>query len=146
MQTKSFCEDITEGKFSFPIIHAIRNFPNDSRLLNILRQRTEDVSLKKYAVNIMIECGSISYTRTVLKQLYSEIFDELKRISDIFSKKIDDNLTGIGRCNTDTLSALMATLESQLDMSADILTIDCLEEHLKQDVTITQVEGKVDYL
>jgi hypothetical protein len=40
----------------------------------------------------------------------------------------------------------MATLEFQLDMSADILTIDCLEEHLKQDVTITQVEGKVDYL
>lgn len=41
MQTKSFCEDITEGKFSFPIIHSIRSNPDDKRLINILKKRTE---------------------------------------------------------------------------------------------------------
>ncbi len=40
MDNKGFCEDITEGKFSFPIIHAIRAGPHDHRLLSILKQRT----------------------------------------------------------------------------------------------------------
>ncbi len=39
-----------EGKFSFPIIHCIRAKPRDHRLLNILKQRTEDVDVKKHAV------------------------------------------------------------------------------------------------
>jgi len=40
MDNKGFCEDITEGKFSFPIIHAIRAMPHDHRILSILKQRT----------------------------------------------------------------------------------------------------------
>lgn len=40
-----------EGKFSFPIIHCVRARPNDHRLLNILRQRTDDVEVKKHAVS-----------------------------------------------------------------------------------------------
>jgi len=46
MKNKSFCEDLTEGKFSFPIIHSIRSTPRDHVLINILKQRTEDPSLK----------------------------------------------------------------------------------------------------
>ena len=41
-QSKNYCEDLTEGKFSFPVIYAIKKDPCDTRLLNILRQRTED--------------------------------------------------------------------------------------------------------
>eukprot|EP01091_Cochliopodium_minus_P010353 TRINITY_DN2716_c0_g1_i3.p1 TRINITY_DN2716_c0_g1~~TRINITY_DN2716_c0_g1_i3.p1 ORF type:complete len:246 (-),score=64.98 TRINITY_DN2716_c0_g1_i3:366-1103(-) len=33
-ENKSFCEDITEGKFSFPIIHGIRTNPTDNRLIS----------------------------------------------------------------------------------------------------------------
>lgn len=33
---KSYCEDLTEGKFSFPIIHAIRAKPEDSQVMSIL--------------------------------------------------------------------------------------------------------------
>lgn len=36
MQHKSFCEDLTEGKFSFPIIHAIRSHPEDTQIISIL--------------------------------------------------------------------------------------------------------------
>ncbi len=53
MENKSFCEDLTEGKFSFPLIVAIRKDLQDNRLLNILKQRTTKVELKKYAVEYM---------------------------------------------------------------------------------------------
>ncbi|CAN0365362.1 unnamed protein product [Discosporangium mesarthrocarpum] len=50
MKGKSFCEDLTEGKFSFPIIHCVRAKPDDHRLLHILKQRTDDFDVKKHAV------------------------------------------------------------------------------------------------
>jgi geranylgeranyl diphosphate synthase, type III len=80
MQTKSFCEDLTEGKFSFPIIHSVINFPEDTRLLNILRQKTEDVDVKKHAVKWMEHTGSMTYTRDTLKVLHSEV---LSAINDL---------------------------------------------------------------
>lgn len=52
-KNKTFCEDLSEGKFSFPIIHAIRKDPNDGRIFGILRQRTQDYELKKYAVSVL---------------------------------------------------------------------------------------------
>jgi len=42
-ENKSFCEDLTEGKFSFPIIHAIHSRPDDRQVIRIL--------LKMEAVN-----------------------------------------------------------------------------------------------
>jgi len=35
-QDKGYCEDLTEGKFSFPIIHAITSHPEDSQVICIL--------------------------------------------------------------------------------------------------------------
>lgn len=32
-ESKSFCEDLTEGKFSFPIIHAVNNQQHDRQVL-----------------------------------------------------------------------------------------------------------------
>jgi len=67
---KGFCEDLTEGKFSFPIIHSIRKDPTNLQLLNILKQRTEQEDVKKYAVTYMDEkTDSFAYTRTVLAEL-----------------------------------------------------------------------------
>jgi len=39
MENKGFCEDLTEGKFSFPIIHSIRHNLKDHRLMSILKQK-----------------------------------------------------------------------------------------------------------
>jgi len=80
MANKSFCEDITEGKFSLPIIHSIRSSPEDSKLLKILKQRTEDVDLKKYALSIMEKTGSFEYTKRELQQYYELIMNEIKRL------------------------------------------------------------------
>jgi len=79
MKSKSFCEDLTEGKFSFPIIHCIRQDPSDTRLLSILKQRTDDVDVKRYAQKLMKEAGSLTYTRHKCGELKDEIIADIER-------------------------------------------------------------------
>ncbi|KAM3076242.1 geranylgeranyl pyrophosphate synthetase [Clarireedia jacksonii] len=77
---KGLCEDLTEGKFSFPIIHSIRAKPDNLVLLNILKQKTDDEQVKKYAVAYMEQTGSFEYTRKVLSTLTErakKLIDEL---------------------------------------------------------------------
>lgn len=50
---KGFCEDLTEGKYSFPIIHSIRSDTSNKEIQNILKQKTTDVPIKQYAVSYM---------------------------------------------------------------------------------------------
>ncbi|OAQ61212.1 geranylgeranyl pyrophosphate synthase [Pochonia chlamydosporia 170] len=69
---KGMCEDLTEGKFSFPIIHSIRHDPNNHQLLQILKQKTTDDEIKKYAIQYMESTGSFEYTRQVLGALVAE--------------------------------------------------------------------------
>lgn len=71
-QNKGFCEDLTEGKFSFPIIHSIRADPSNLQLINILRQKPTDEEVKLYAVKYMERTGSFAYTRKVVAQLRDE--------------------------------------------------------------------------
>lgn len=66
---KGLCEDLTEGKFSFPIIHSIRSNPSNLQLLNILKQKTTDEQVKQYAVKYMESTGSFEYCKKVLKTL-----------------------------------------------------------------------------
>ncbi|KAK4452439.1 geranylgeranyl pyrophosphate synthase [Podospora aff. communis PSN243] len=66
---KGMCEDLTEGKFSFPVIHSIRSNPSNMQLLNILKQKTDNEEIKRYAVAYMESTGSFEYTRNVLKVL-----------------------------------------------------------------------------
>ncbi|KAL7276017.1 geranylgeranyl pyrophosphate synthetase [Rhizina undulata] len=71
-KNKGFCEDLTEGKFSFPIIHAIRADPSNQQMLNILKQRTRDDDVKHYAVKYMESMGTFEYTKSVLANLHNE--------------------------------------------------------------------------
>ncbi|KAJ0414744.1 isoprenoid synthase domain-containing protein [Aspergillus carlsbadensis] len=76
-KNKGFGEDITEGKFSYPIVHSIRSSSGSSgaggdgslQLLNILRQKTEDEAVKRYAIRILEQTGSFEYTRKKLRDL-----------------------------------------------------------------------------
>ena len=97
-QSKSYCEDLTEGKFSYPIIFSILKDTTDNRLTNILRQRTEDIDVKKYAVQYMVQCGALVHTRDVLREL---------------REKIDTEITRLG--GHSTLSVLLLRLDTQLD-------------------------------
>lgn len=71
-KNKGFGEDITEGKFSFPIIHSIRNSSGNPQLMNILRQKPEDKTIKRYAIQILESTGSFEYTRQKLTSLTAE--------------------------------------------------------------------------
>ena len=71
-ETKGLCEDLTEGKFSFPIIHSIRTNPSNLQLINILKQKTRDDDVKKYAVKYMDKTGSFEYTKRVMAELHEK--------------------------------------------------------------------------
>lgn len=68
-KNKGFCEDLTEGKFSFPIIHSIHSRKNDMQLLNILKQRSEDEDVKRYAIQYIESTGSFDYSLEKLSVL-----------------------------------------------------------------------------
>lgn len=100
-ENKSFCEDLTEGKFSFPIIHAVQNQKQDKQVLreyirqcwlyavgpgwfmcelrptDILRQRTRDIEVKKYCIRLLEKLGSFSYTRDILQSLDLQAREEV---------------------------------------------------------------------
>lgn len=81
-QNKGLCEDLTEGKFSFPVIHSIRSDPQNLVLINILKQKPQDEEIKRYAVKYMEKTGSFLYTRQVLRGLAKKalaLVDELDR-------------------------------------------------------------------
>ncbi|KAI4269178.1 MAG: hypothetical protein L6R38_007554 [Xanthoria sp. 2 TBL-2021] len=75
---KGLCEDLTEGKFSFPIIHAIKKEPGNMQLINILRMRTTDEEVKKYAVGYMRHRGSFEYCKVRLRELKERAEDMIE--------------------------------------------------------------------
>ncbi|KRT83802.1 hypothetical protein AMK59_3629 [Oryctes borbonicus] len=81
-QNKSYCEDLTEGKFSFPLIHAIRSHPHDHQIIQILRQRTTKPELKKHCLSLLTKFGSFEYTLKKMQQLRKEAFAEVKKLGD----------------------------------------------------------------
>ena len=89
---KSFGEDLTEGKFNFPIVHAIQKYPKDNRLNNILRQRTQDIDVKKYAIKLLEDAGSFKYTRDQMRLLDNKIREEIDKLNgnDVLIQVMDD--------------------------------------------------------
>ncbi|KAH7384342.1 geranylgeranyl pyrophosphate synthetase [Phaeosphaeria sp. MPI-PUGE-AT-0046c] len=70
---KGLCEDLTEGKFSFPVIHAIRADPSNQILINILKQKTNDEEVKRYALRYMEGKGSFEYSKRVIGELREKV-------------------------------------------------------------------------
>jgi len=112
-ENKSFCEDLTEGKFSFPIIHAIKTQDEDKQVLrkmhvsagaainqftllflDILRQRTRDVEVKRYCVSLLEKLGSFKYTRETLEALDNEARNEVAQLgpNPIMANLLDELL------------------------------------------------------
>ena len=81
-ENKGLCEDLTEGKFSFPIIHSIRSNPQNRQLINILKQKTTDDEVKKYAVKYMEGTGSFEYCKVVLRDLTEKALAMIEEIDE----------------------------------------------------------------
>ena len=76
---KSYCQDLSEGKFNFPIVHAINaNHPDSAQVAAILKKRTSDENLKRHCVSLMEGIGSFEYTTEVLDKLREEIHEEIQ--------------------------------------------------------------------
>ena len=76
-ETKTFAEDITEGKFNFPIIHAVRKFPKNEKIKTIIRQKTSNLEVKKYCVSLLADAGSFEYSKITLVELEERIKNEI---------------------------------------------------------------------
>ncbi|KAL8866104.1 MAG: hypothetical protein Q9198_009041 [Flavoplaca austrocitrina] len=91
---KGYCEDLTEGKFSFPVVHALRSSSScNNELLQILKMHTEDKGLKAHAVWYMqTVTHSFDYTRYTLRNLHEQAQVDIKRIkpgNDLISRVIE---------------------------------------------------------
>lgn len=71
---KGYCEDLTEGKFSLPVIHSIQTSSTcNNDLFNILKMRTEDAGLKSHALwYIRTHTRSLDYTKAMLQELHRQ--------------------------------------------------------------------------
>ncbi|EOD46358.1 putative geranylgeranyl diphosphate synthase protein [Neofusicoccum parvum UCRNP2] len=73
---KGFCEDLSEGKFSFLVIHGIHaeqdrggNNNEGGQLFDIVQSHPTDVAAKMRAISLLEQLGSFEYTRAVLDAL-----------------------------------------------------------------------------
>ncbi|CAL7947129.1 unnamed protein product [Xylocopa violacea] len=92
---KGYCEDLSEGKFNFLIVHAIQTTAGGIQVMNILKQRTNDIELKRHCINLLKKCGSYAYTGTVLEELDKQARDEIARLggNPVLIKVLDDLLS-----------------------------------------------------
>jgi geranylgeranyl diphosphate synthase type 3 len=80
---KTFAEDLTEGKFSLPVVHSIQSTEKgkrDTRLIAILRQKTNEEEVKRFAINIMRETGSLKYSRDACQVYKEKSLKEIERL------------------------------------------------------------------
>ena len=68
---KDFCSDITEGKRTLMVVHALQNSSQRDRLIEILSSKTTDIATLAEAVSIMRESGSVEYARNYAENLTS---------------------------------------------------------------------------
>lgn len=79
---KGYCEDLTEGKFSFPVVHALNESSScNNELLQILKMHTDDRNMKDHAVLYMQSVThSFDYTRAALRKLQQQAQMTIKSI------------------------------------------------------------------
>ncbi|KAG6333137.1 hypothetical protein ID866_5951 [Astraeus odoratus] len=78
---KGFAEDLTEGEFSFPIVHGVRADEKNRVVLNILQKRPTTPTLKHHAIDhLRYQTGSFDYTLKVMTALEHEVRQEIARL------------------------------------------------------------------
>ncbi len=68
---KDFRNDITEGKRTLVVVHALQNSDKRDRLIQILSSKEKDPAILAEAVDIMQGSGSIDYARNYAENLTS---------------------------------------------------------------------------
>ncbi|KAI9068619.1 terpenoid synthase [Trametes sanguinea] len=91
---KGFAEDVTEGKFSFPIVHGVRADASNRQILNVLQKRPTTPTLKKHTIAYLRDhTKSFDYTIGVMDDLEGQIREEIARLGgNAKLEKIMDSL------------------------------------------------------
>jgi len=80
-ENKGFAEDLTEGKFSFPIVHGVRADTSNRQLLNVLQKRPDTPTLKRHAISYLkTHTRSFEYTKTVMISLEKDLRELLAKL------------------------------------------------------------------
>ena len=74
---KDFRNDITEGKRTLMVVHALKHSDKRDRLVEILSSKTTDVAELAEAVSIMREAGSLDYARDYASSLTDKAKEKL---------------------------------------------------------------------
>ncbi|KAG0249476.1 geranylgeranyl pyrophosphate synthetase, partial [Mortierella polycephala] len=106
---KGFCEDLTEGKFSFPIIHSIRANPKSRKLLNILKQKPTEQEVKIYAVSLMNATKTFEYCRLMMSMYEERARQEIHRLG--------------GNARLERIIDLLSIPNPDVDASKDVVPI-----------------------
>jgi ophiobolin F synthase len=86
---KGFCEDLDEGKFSYPIVHLLAHKPvYEAQIMGIFRQRPFGfekadglaVEAKMHLLGILKEEGALDATLDLLKRLEGEVECEIEKL------------------------------------------------------------------
>ncbi|KAH8728004.1 fusicoccadiene synthase [Phaeosphaeriaceae sp. PMI808] len=87
---KGSCEDLDEGKYSLPLIHALRHSPQSHIIRGLLSQRRVANSLTGEQKRLIVRCltgaGSLEFTLQVLRMLYKELESEIDCLETEFGK------------------------------------------------------------
>ncbi|KAF7594628.1 hypothetical protein BBP40_008718 [Aspergillus hancockii] len=85
---KGFCDDLSEGKFSFPLIHLLENSPNTGMLYKLIFERESgykgDISeeTKEFILSEMRCVGSLEHTLDVLTNLFNSIWETVVKVEE----------------------------------------------------------------
>ncbi|KAL6941610.1 hypothetical protein ACO0RG_002745 [Hanseniaspora osmophila] len=97
-----FAEDITEGKFSFPVVLGIhqelKDSTNGSRIYEILLKKTSDVVLKKEMLSLLEKFGIFSSTKKVIQELGNTVIKTYLHSRNIKTQslqKVVESLTSV---------------------------------------------------
>ncbi|GMH47480.1 hypothetical protein TrRE_jg8829 [Triparma retinervis] len=74
---KGYCEDLVEGKYSYPIIHCLGT-PSGDIVRNVLKRRTADRDVLGYARSVMLKEGSFRFTYARCEELKGDIVGEIE--------------------------------------------------------------------
>ncbi|KAL1760238.1 isoprenoid synthase domain-containing protein [Schizophyllum commune] len=78
---KGFAEDLTEGKFSFPVVHGIHADMSNRQILNVLQKRPTTPTLKIHTISYLKDrTKSFEYTLDVLDSLEKQMRQEIDRL------------------------------------------------------------------
>ena len=94
-EQKGFCEDLDEGKFSYPIVHFLQHAPEMLRahVISIFRQRPSGGTgrettpmareVKQHVLDLLESEGTFEAVLKLLRQMEAEIIAEIGQLEEI---------------------------------------------------------------